>query len=401
MITTVRDLISHAKQHLDNLEYSSASLRMYQDSWNRFEKFCNITGCINPTREDCIAFLISRGIFSERPRTGWHKQQVRHINCLFDIWETGNCQLNYGDKKRISLPDCFADVFEAYCGFLSNKGLSEGTIYSKCCLARKFLNYLASVNIRDIKGISRINVYDYVSAIESHQTQSGTRFFLREFLRLLTDDFEASSDLANIYPVILENKRDTLPSVYTADELRKALGSLNADSRTPKRDRAVFMLAIELGLRAGDIFGLKLSYIDWRLWKLSFSQQKTKRDIVLPLPDECMFALLDYLKNERPQSDDPHIFLTGRAPYKPFCAYNTYHRIISDAYESAGVNTENKHRGLHSVRHSVAVNMLLNETPYPVITGVLGHESSNTTKSYLRVDVERLRTLCLEVPHGC
>jgi len=284
--------------------------------------------------------------------------------------------------------------------FLRSKGLSERTVYGKCSLTRKFLNYLESIGICEIKDLCKKSVYDYVSAVTAHQTKSATRFFLREFLRFLAENFGADHGLANLYPVILENKRDTLPSVYSADELGKAFRNLNANSRCPKRDRAIFLMAIQLGMRAGDITWLKHDNFDWRLRKLSFTQQKTEREIILPLPDECMFAILDYLKNERPQSDNPHIFLTSRAPYKPFAVGNTYHRIISEAYENAGVNTENKHRGLHSVRHSMAVNMLLTETPYPVITGILGHESSNTTKAYLRVDVERLRTLCLEVPHA-
>ena len=44
--------------------------------------------------------------------------------------------------------------------------------------------------------------------------------------------------------------------------------------------------------------------------------------------------------------------------------------------------------------------MLLSGTPYPAVTGVLGHENSNTTKLYLRMDVALLRPLCLEVPHA-
>jgi site-specific recombinase XerD len=42
--------------------------------------------------------------------------------------------------------------------------------------------------------------------------------------------------------------------------------------------------------------------------------------------------------------------------------------------------------------------MLAGGTSYPAIGAVLGHEGVESTKAYLRVDVEQLRALALEVP---
>lgn len=50
------------------------------------------------------------------------------------------------------------------------------------------------------------------------------------------------------------------------------------------------------------------------------------------------------------------------------------------------------------MRHSLATTMLANNTPVPVITGVLGHASSRTTQKYLSIDVDGLRKVSLEVP---
>ena len=64
----------------------------------------------------------------------------------------------------------------------------------------------------------------------------------------------------------------------------------------------------------------------------------------------------------------------------------------------AGVEVSGRHRGLHALRHSVAVGMLESGTAYPVIGAVLGHVEANTTRRYLRVDLTHLRLLALEVP---
>ena len=400
MNLTIHEMIARGKQYLEDRNYTQGSIVRYLGVWRRFERFCREASRTTPDRADGEAFLTNFGITTDVLLSGWQRHQRRAIYCLFDIWENGKCPQGYG-KKHYPLPERFRHVHEAYIMHLETQGLAAQTIYGKNGLARRFLNYVEAVGICDIKAICRKTVYDYLLMTFSQRTKTCIKFFLREFLRFLVNGFGVGSDLANIFPVILENKKDTLPSVYSAEELSKAYGQLDEDSRCAKRDRAIFLLALQLGMRAGDIRVLKYENIDWRLCRLSFTQQKTKREIVLPLPDECMFALLDYLKSERPKTDNPHIFLRSFAPYEPLSAKNTNYAVISGCYHRAGVDTSDKHCGLHSVRHSIAVNMLLSDTPYPVITGVLGHESSNTTKAYLRVDVERLRELCLEVPHVC
>jgi site-specific recombinase XerD len=121
----------------------------------------------------------------------------------------------------------------------------------------------------------------------------------------------------------------------------------------------------------------------------------------LHLHEECALAIIDYLKNERPESSDGHIFLECVAPYRPLAKARTHHDVFSDGFARAGVDTTGKHHGAHAARHSLAVSMLSAKTPLPVITGILGHKSSNTTMRYLKVEAESPRPLSLEVPDGC
>ena len=53
---------------------------------------------------------------------------------------------------------------------------------------------------------------------------------------------------------------------------------------------------------------------------------------------------------------------------------------------------------MHSLRGALAVAMIGNDTPMPVVSAVLGHASSDTTQAYyLRFDVDRLRCCALDV----
>ena len=78
---------------------------------------------------------------------------------------------------------------------------------------------------------------------------------------------------------------------------------------------------------------------------------------------------------------------------------NVFHYVITQYMDKAMVSYSGRKHGLHSMRHSLASNLLKNNTPYPVITGILGHENISTTRLYLSIDIEQLRSVALEVPY--
>ena len=402
MLKTIHVLVDEATKHLSTLGYSSSSAKIYQSVWKRFEKFCIENNRAEPDRETGKEFL-EQAVFPNAANPAYRQQQQRSVMCLFDLSENGSFPLKYGNP-RIPLPGCHSAIYEEYVSHLESGGeLHYRTIYEKKHYFRKFLNFLESRKVADIDTIKAQDVYAYLStalADAAVSSKASQLYFLRELLQFLVETRGLDQSLANLFPVILANKDAVLPSVYSADELRKVIEALDDDSRCARRNRAVVLLAVQLGMRVGDIKNLRLDQFDWRNRKLSFSQSKTKRKVNLPLPEECMFAILDYTKNERPETDLPYLFVKCRAPYGRYVDYNTFHQVIAACFRRAGIDTQGKHYGLHSLRHSTAVNMLLSDTPYPVISGVLGHTSANTTKIYLKADIEQLRRLSLEVSHA-
>lgn len=92
------------------------------------------------------------------------------------------------------------------------------------------------------------------------------------------------------------------------------------------------------------------------------------------------------------------IFIRHRTPYGRFEKGNVFWSVVNKYLVLAEIETNGRKHGLHSMRHSLASNLLQNNIPLPIISGILGHENSNTTKKYLRIDIEQLRTVGLEVP---
>lgn len=125
-------------------------------------------------------------------------------------------------------------------------------------------------------------------------------------------------------------------------------------------------------------------------------QVKTKEKVELPLLQDIGNAIIDYLKYGRPKSGLPFIFLRHIPPYDNM-DYNNLNGIVKKYLGMAGINYDERKHGPHSLRHSLATNLLAKETPLPVISSILGHASTESTMEYLRVDVHSLRRCALDV----
>ena len=164
-----------------------------------------------------------------------------------------------------------------------------------------------------------------------------------------------------------------------------------------KRDYAILLLASRLGLRVSDIARLTLDNIDWDTNRIILLQAKTGSPVELPLLPAVGEAIVNYLKYARPVFDLTNIFLTACAPYRPMNRIGL-NGVISRIMQGSGVDISKRRFGPHSMRHSLASNLLKNGISIPIISSVLGHESAQTTMEYLRIDTENLMKCTLEVP---
>jgi len=221
---------------------------------------------------------------------------------------------------------------------------------------------------------------------------------LRGLLRHLQQERILDVDLSYLVPKDNYRKEAKLPTTYTEKEIERMLSAVDRGNPKGKRDYAMLLLACRLGLRASDICGLSFSNLLWQENLIVLIQGKTKKRIELPLLADVGNAIIDYLKYGRPVSQLQYIFLhAGHEERK--LAEPTLHSIVNLYLRQAGVtNVEKKKHGPHALRHSLAGFLLQKKTPLPVISELLGHDSTESTKTYLRIDMEQLRQCALEVP---
>lgn len=307
----------------------------------------------------------------------------------------------YNKTTKILLRyESYLDILEEYLNLEEFRSLSPLTISSKRVTITSFLNYLGDNNVKDFHHCIQKNVTGYLSSLVnlSPSTISGRTFILRHFFNFLNSKNLALFSGNELFPVIFTNKRERILSFYSIEEMKRIISSIDRGTPYGKRDFVVVLLAAELGIRSGDIIRLKISDIHWERNTIEFVQYKTKIFNQLPLLENIKYALIDYLKNGRPESNLKNVFIGIKNGGKPLT--NTcIHQIVSKYFQKADIDISERKHGPHALRHSLASSMLCNNTPMYVIKEVLGHSNINTTRMYLNINVDTLRELALEMPY--
>lgn len=276
--------------------------------------------------------------------------------------------------------------------------IKQVTIIRKVRVLRFLFEYLETIDIQDLYDVTKMNVYDFLLTKSWRpQTKSHAQFVLREFFNYMKEEALTQFDGYDLYPIIITNKRDSILSYYSEEQIRKMIDSIDTSCKCGIRDKCMITIAACTGLRASDIVFLTFSEIKWDKNIISKIQRKTGVLIEIPITYPIKFLLIDYLKNHRPNINSEYIFINS-VNNLPFKDAKILTNIIKKAFLKANIDISRKKAGAHSLRHSLATNMLKNNTPLPIIKEVLGHTNINTTERYISVDIEGLRRMSLEVP---
>lgn len=258
--------------------------------------------------------------------------------------------------------------------------------------------FIKHLSLKSKFQVSELNEEDVLTFLASSQNCKD-KFLntMRLFCRYL---YERKLVEKNIEYIIGRNNlpiREKLPSVYDAEEIKIIEEAVDQASAVGRRDYAMLLLASRLGLRSSDIAGLQFANLDWEKNIIRLSQYKTKREIELPLLTDVGNAIINYLKYGRPVSYFQNVFLSACAPYHPVNRL-IINGAISRIIKSSKVNIQNRKFGPHSMRHTLASQLLRNGITLPVISETLGHVNTQTTMNYLRIDLNNLMRCSLNVP---
>src|SRR5207245_9843771 len=199
---------------------------------------------------------------------------------------------------------------------------------------------------------------------------------IRMFLRYLVVYNPCDPNLVDALPTIAHWKRASCPDYLSKEEVEKLVVACNPVTAEGARDRAVLLLLVRLGLRAGDVVHLRHADIDWGNGALQLTG-KGRRQSALPLPQDVGDAILNYVEHWRPDVGDEHVFLRVNAPFVPLAGSSAVSSLVRRAARRAGLSA--RRIGAPILRDTAASLMLREGTPLHTLSHVLPHQTLATT----------------------
>lgn len=187
------------------------------------------------------------------------------------------------------------------------------------------------------------------------------------------------------------------PRVLTANEAQAVL-----DACVRLRDRLLFALLYDSGIRIGEALGLRHEdigaaerEITIRTTRVNDNGARSKSSVArtIPVSAELVRLFADYLHAEYGDLDSDYVFvnLWGR-PYGHPLSYPAVYGLVRRLRRATGIDFDP-----HWWRHTYATRLLREGTPIEVVSRLLGHASITTTLSfYGHLSVEDARAVLEE-----
>lgn len=218
---------------------------------------------------------------------------------------------------------------------------------------------------------------------------------LRCFLQFLYDEGIVQLNHTDSVPKMCCSTGERIPHMLTAEQVNMLLKNIDRGNPVGKRNYAILMMAACLGMRDSDITNLKFENINWERSTISFFQRKTNKHLTLPLLPVVGEAIIDYLKNGRPETDNKYIFVKHRPPFQQAVSF---YAVMRAALENSGIElARNFPKGLHILRHSLASELIRQGESYNTVSTILGHANIGSTNAYTHIDIDGLYKCALEL----
>ena len=399
------DLLMQVQRCLEERDYSSSYIQNAISEWAKLKSWCSRKDRRHFSSEICYRYLdetygfhiLPKGVTDQTTRA-----HLRYIRILSSYLETGEFEFRTEKKEYLFSEEMerLVTPFINYCyEELANK---EPTVQNKLYRLCQFSHFLEDREIT-LDNLSVELVDEYINSLEI--CLQATYDVRRLLIHFFTYAFEKGLVKKNYAGFVAKPKRGVVPEkvidTYTDEEIKRIIDNADRTSAIGKRNFVVILLAAVYGLRSSDITRLGFSNIDWENNRIILYQYKTGDRLELPLIAAVGNAIIDYWKNGRPKVADGDIIVvshTRATNGKPLTS-PTIHSIVSQAMRKANIeNWQNKKHGAHSLRHSIASYLLKKNASMPIISTILGHRTTETTKTYISIDFTKLRQCCIPMP---
>lgn len=294
-------------------------------------------------------------------------------------------------RQRFAQP--FADELPGFFDYLvAERGLRPTSVDSYRHHLDRFQAYLRGIGVASVGELSPTILSGYIVeraarglARSSVRDSAGV---LRVFLRYAHREGLLAGDLSDAVGWPQVYRMSDIPRSIPWAEVNRVLAAVDRRTAVGRRDYAILLLLVTYGLRAREVAALTLDDIDWKRDRLAIPERKAGHSTAFPLSVVVGQALLDYLRNGRPDTPDRHVFFRAVAPLRPIGSA-AVSALAARHIRAAGVDVPRP--GSHTLRHSAVQRLVEADFDLKTIGDFVGHRSPRSTEIYAKVAVEALR----------
>ena len=287
----------------------------------------------------------------------------------------------------------FLTYIDIYANSMRLEGLAPGTIRNKCYSLKELNRYLE----KDINKISVADLKMYILHKQSNCKQSTLNTIIttiKAFFSFLCDEGYIEVNPSRKLKKVKEEKR-----------LKKSLNDLTLEqvrlACNNKRDRALIEFAYSSGLRVSELVKLDINDLDFTSNKLSVVG-KGNKERTIQLTAKAVEHLREYIRVYHSNSSkEAYLFSTTIKGVTDRMSVGNVQRIIKKyaaLVSEKGVSLPDSVH-CHMFRRTRATNLYQDGIAIELVSTVLGHARTDTTKSYYaKPSVEQLRDAMESVP---
>lgn len=398
----IAELIAELDSHMVSIGYAASTMGNFRKFWRALRRHAEKDGVEYLSKDVGFALLKEHyGIDPYALHLGEYHSSIRRAMMLLLEFQISGCIAGGIQRSVYILPAVYESICEQYFHYLkTEKLLKDSTIHNHRKIITQALCFFDGHNIQSLTQIGTPEIEQYLLTMVGL-----SKSYISSIINSLRRFFEYAlkhgfTDKQVIFPRITVYKDRKIPEYYTAEEVRKILASIDRANPCGKRDYAMILFGARYGLRIGDIRKLKLSDISFTDNTISIIQQKTEVQLTHPLLQDVGWALIDYLRYGRPESNSQYVFLRHVPPYEKLGDNDNMEYMIRKYANAAGVLKSGNHHkcGFHMLRYSLASDLLANNVSLSTISSILGHSEMNITAKYTQLNTNQLLECALEVP---
>jgi integrase/recombinase XerD len=288
----------------------------------------------------------------------------------------------------------FEELHTGFSDMIIAKGYSRGKDAHYPNSVREFLFFIEQkgfTTIHEIKALDIIAYYEYLQERRNIRREGGLSdstirsqlYSLRLFFDYLLDTKQITTSPARLPKFNFGTNQER--NILTVEEIKQLYSVCES-----KRDKALLSIAYGCGLRRSEIEKLNTEDVLFYKGMLVVKEGKNGKSRIIPLSDNVLKYLKEYVIYERPNllTRNPHptndakeaFFINNIGTRKKGLAMLNRLKILIERTKNAAIIRKNI--TLHCLRHSIATHLLDQGATIQLVQQFLGHTMMDTAHLY-------------------